>query len=395
MEGNNYAAVEISNDGVKLLVGYYYEGKVYVLHALQSMSTALTNGYINDAKQITLAVKELITSAESQLNKKIDEVVLCLPPVDVIVKTETAVTSTVAADSIVRTSDSMNVLMMIRKKVVEPGKKIVTNTPYSFLLDNGQNYRTLPENLQSNSLTIEADAELIDEVIYNTYQSAVENAQVKVIQCFTAPHAAAKLLESYEQIPSQYILLDIGAKMTSMSIIVENRLLYTNFIAFGGEDIKKAVANTFEMDTEKAEKYIHVYGLQDSPSFTFKTDDGFTLEELKATIIKSLHTLVNQINSYIAYLGLEELPTFVLSGGVANLYELSDYLREVFDVSVMVFNPMNFGARNKSYVNLLGAIKCISLDPPKTFQRRVQDYTLTRVGTGDKKKSFHNDDESL
>lgn len=395
MEGNNYAAVEISNDGVKLLVGYYYEGKVYVMHALQSTSASLTNGYMNDAKQITLAVKELITSAENQLNKKIDEVVLCLPPVDVIVKTETAVTSTVGADSLVNQSDSANVLMMIRKKVAEPGKKIVTNTPFSYLLDNGQNYRTLPNKVQSNSLTIEADAELIDETIYNAYQSAVENAQVKVIQCYTAPHAAAKLLESYEQIPSQYILLDIGAKMTSISIIIENRLLHTNYVAFGGDDIKRTVANAFEIDGEKAERYINIYGLQDSPSFDFKTEDGFTLDELKATITKSLQTLVNHINGYIGYLGLEELPTFVLSGGVANLYELSDYLREVFDVSVMVFNPLNFGARNKSYVNLLGAIKCISLDPPKTFQRRSQDFTLTRVGYNDKKSSHSDDDESL
>lgn len=395
---NVYAGIEIANGGIKLLVGYYINGRVYILHSLQSTKTNLTNGYIDDPKAVSLAIRELINTAQSQLNLKIEDVLLALPPIELTVKTDTAVTSTVGADSVVTTSDIVNVTNMIKKKVQEDGKKIVAIVPYKYILDSGQSYRELPTRAMSNSLTIEADCELVDENICETYREAVEQAGLKVLATVVSPFATVKLLESYEQIPAQYILLDIGHKLTSFSFVFENRLLGGRTISFGGHDIIQAVSRQFGLDAEKARRYIEIYGLSEDPSFEFQTADGFRLSELAQTIRKALGSLAGQISNIAAELAIDDLQTIILSGGTGSLYGLDEYLSESFGVNVMVFNPKNYGARNKSYANLIGMIKYVSLNPPKNYQHRNADFTLTRVGipaAHSRSKHGTGDDDSL
>lgn len=394
---NIYAALEIANGGVKLLVGYYFNGRVYVLHALQSTSASLTNGYIDDVKKVAVSIKEVVNSAQSQLGYKIEEVCLCLPPIDMEIKTDTAMTSTVGSDSIVTGSDVINVTTMIKKKVSEPGKKIVAIIPHKYLLDNGQSYRELPSRAFSNSLTVEADCELVDENIFETYKEACEEAGLKVQSFVLAPFATIKLLESYEQIPAQYVLIDIGAKLTDIALVFENRLLAGRAVSFGGDDVVKAVAKELNLTFDQAFRYVEVYGLTSGPSFEFRTEAGFTLDRLAAVIRKTLVSLSNHIKNALNEFGLRELPTVILSGGGANLVGLDEFISETFMINVMVFTPKNFGARNKSYANLLGMIKYISLNPPKNYQRKNTDFTLTRVGipVPGRKGKPGTDDESL
>lgn len=118
------------------------------------------------------------------------------------------------------------------------------------------------------------------------------------------------------------------------------------------------------------------------------------IEQLSSTIKRALNTLVSQINVAIGEYDLYETSVFIVSGGVANLYGLDDFLAETFHVNVMVFTPDNYGARNKSYTNLLGMIKYISLNPPKNYQTKNSNFTLTRIAIPKNNKQG-DDDESL
>lgn len=398
MSSNNniYSAIEISNGGVKLLVGYYYEGKVYVLHALQSTEASLSNGFIDDIDSISMSIKEVVNSAESQLGQKITDISLCLPPIELDVISKSDNTTTMSADSIISQGDIVNVTTKIKKVVMSEiqNKRIVSILPFKYALDDGQTYRILPKDAVSNTLTISVDCHIIDDDIYQSYKEAVEKAGLRIINFLIAPYATVKLIESYQEIPAKYVLIDIGAKSTTISSIKENRVLNGRAVSFGGTDIIKVVAKEFNISYEKAFHYIEVYGLSKNPSFSFKTEDGFTIEQLSSTIKRALNMLVSQINVAIGEYDLYETSVFIVSGGVANLYGLDDFLAETFHVNVMVFTPDNYGARNKSYTNLLGMIKYISLNPPKNYQTKNSNFTLTRIAIPKNNKQG-DDDESL
>ena len=398
MSNNNiYSALEISNGGVKLLVGYYYENKVYVLHALQSTEASLSNGFIDDIDSISMSIKEVINSAENQLKQKITDVALCLPPIELDVISKSDNTTTMSADSIISQGDIVNVTTKIKKIVMSEihDKRIVSILPFKYTLDDGQVYRVLPKDSISNTLSIGVDCHIIDDDIYQTYKDAVERAGLKIINYLVAPYATIKLIESYQEIPAKYVLIDIGAKSTTISSVKENRLINGCAVSFGGSDIIKIVAKEFNISYEKAFHYIEVYGLSKNPSFSFTTEDGFTIEQLSSTIKRALNTLISHINVAIGEYDLYETSVFIISGGVANLFGLDDFLAETFHVNVMVFNPDNYGARNKSYTNLLGMIKFTALNPPKNYQTKNSNFTLTRIAIPKNNSKQGDDDESL
>ena len=82
MDTNTMDIIEMTESGVKLIVGYVHKNIVYVLHALESTYSHLNKGQIADKEQMSEAIKEVINSASHSLNRKIQDLVLVIPPLE-------------------------------------------------------------------------------------------------------------------------------------------------------------------------------------------------------------------------------------------------------------------------------------------------------------------------
>ena len=79
--------------------------------------------------------------------------------------------------------------------------------------------------------------------------------------------------------PQDYILVDIGSSVTTVSLVGARKLYSSRFFKWGGDNITNKIIEKFNVSEEEAERYKILYGLDrreysfDAPVCT--SDDGF------------------------------------------------------------------------------------------------------------------------
>ena len=79
--------------------------------------------------------------------------------------------------------------------------------PETYILDQGRSFTLPPIGISSSTLSMIAKVHTLPNKI--PYQTALNSGEINVKRLVVAPFAAAKLLASYSDIPTDYIL-DIG-----------------------------------------------------------------------------------------------------------------------------------------------------------------------------------------
>ena len=200
-----------------------------------------------------------------------------------------------------------------------------------------------------------------------------------------APYAACELLGTYEDVPSDYILVDIGSHMTTVSLIGAKALYASRFFEWGGDRITDRIIEKFNINETEAEKVKVTYGL-DKREMNFKapvctSDDGNGNEikhyndELNAIIKAELEVFVKELLSAQDNLleGYDNLPMIFIGGG-AMLNGFKDFVEpKVPNDTVDIIVPRSLGARNPTFLNCLGMILVNAKYP------NINDDSQTRV----------------
>jgi cell division protein FtsA len=373
--------LELTSSGIKLLIGYVYMHKVYVMHALESNGACLVKGNIIDGDQMTLAIKELVNSASKTLGIKIDSVVLGLPSIDLSVEQAKSETNTTDAESHVSAFDGSNCLAMITKqKADEEGKRVVVDVvPYEYYLDKDVPYKTFPLNKISRSLGMEADVEIMDGLLIKSFSKCVNNAGLQIEKLVNTTNAAIRYISSFQKTVGEFVYIDIGSCLTTIGYAYDSRLSRAETISFGSNDISSSIAKKFNIPLEKANRCKEVYGIASDPSFAYQTEDGIKISAIGETIKSSLSPLINAIQQFIMTIDASARNLFVISGGGADLIGLDQYLSNTFQNRVALFTPTCYGARSKSYTNCVAMLDYFAEYEIKTSSSRPVDLTLTRI----------------
>lgn len=113
-DDKRYAALEITSRAVRLVYGYCQDGKVYVLHALETGVNALDGGLVSDQEALTSAIKGVIHAANETLNIQIREVLVALPPMGLVFCRESSSTTTIGVDNVIVQIDVNNAISQLK-----------------------------------------------------------------------------------------------------------------------------------------------------------------------------------------------------------------------------------------------------------------------------------------
>jgi cell division ATPase FtsA len=205
-----------------------------------------------------------------------------------------------------------------------------------------------------------------------------------------APFGVAELLSTYPNMPQDYILVDIGSNITTVSLIGANQLYASRFFEWGGDNITDRIVEAFNINESEAERIKITYGIEKRqysfhvPVCIKDNGDGNPIkhysEELNYVIKKELDTFQNQLNNAINEIfnlndpNLKSVPMILIGGG-SLLNGLVDYLEpKVPSEFVKVVTPTSLGARNPTFFNCLGMLY-VNSKYPLTF-----DEGQTKVG---------------
>lgn len=373
----NLATVEITSSSIRVVVGYLLNDQVYILYAnsYPLPNGAIHNGNIVDLEVIVLELKKIETIMDpvQRLKINISDVILVLPSYGLQIFQTTQVTTIVSEENKVGLIDLRNLNSLISKERIPSNNDLVEVIPEQFLLDQDKVFTKPPLGELSTTLTMAAKLHTLPHQLLSDYQKAIRLTNMRLSRSIIGAYGTVELLATYNDVPSDYFLIDIGAKMTTVSFVGQKTLYGSTFFRWGGDDITESIVEKFGIDFADAEKYKTIYGY-DHRKMNFEPvvctvldEDGnkikHTVSELNEIVKGQLDDLITKINLAIQELvkdydqSLRQLPV-VLVGGGSLLNGLKEYIEpKLTSNSVITVVPTTIGARHPSYFNCVGAMK--------------------------------------
>ncbi len=147
---------------------------------------------------------------------------------------------------------------------------------------------------------------------------AVENA-------FTLMNAGLKVPQG-----GLVALVDIGASMTTLSILRDGRSLYAREQGFGGRQLTEQIASRYSLGWEDAVRAQRMGGLPDD----YETE---VLEPFRGTLAQQISRL---LQFYYASSEYNRVDLIVLSGGCASIPGIAQEVEENLGVPTVIANPL-------------------------------------------------------
>ena len=389
----NVAAIEFGSKKLKLVVGYELDGKVYVLYALtKPYGHIVEAGSITDSKKLAQAIADVkqFSDPSAKLKISISEALLCLPPFGLEIFETKQVTTVISDEAKIGNLDIRNIYSLIKNGAMPLDNQLIDVAPQRYMLDEGRSFIKPPINESSTTLTVYAKVHTLPKRIGGELRAAMAAGGLNIKRPVVAPFAACELLATYDDIPNDYILVDIGSNITTVSLVGEKELYASRFFEWGGDRITERIIESFNINEADAEKYKITYGI-DKREMNFQAPVCITYDtegneikhfndELNSIIKSELDLFVKQINGALDELlrpydnSSKGLPMILIGGG-SRLNGLIEYIEPKLPSEyVRAVAPRSLGARNPTFTNCLGMIVANAKYP------NVYDETHPKVG---------------
>lgn len=374
---NCVAIVEISNTSVRVIIGGSVDGEPAIIQkAERQISGLISRGEILDEQKIVSILSELknIEDEKTHLIYELNDVTLVIPPVGLEIYESEKSTLVVSPSSIVDKLDISNAISLVQKEPIESDKVIVDIIPDYFKLEGERYFLEPPVGETSNSVYVHAKVHVMLRKYADTYRRLLESAGMRVRRICVSPNALSVYAHKHG-VSKDYLLVDMGAQITNITLVGNNAPIVTTHILVGGNDLSFAIAEKFNCSVEEANKLKETFGkfeheLAFKPSLIravnaegvetdyFNEDldhviDLFFRDNYFKQIDNALMTMLKDYPPEVLKLPL------VVCGGFSKLRGLEKLIKEKYPEQEIIFlNSDVLGVRHPKYLPLVGGLMC-------------------------------------
>ena len=377
METKNYACFEISSDSIKLLLGRCVGEKVHVLYKERRPlpEGLIERGVIRDEAKLVEEFQKFsaFTSDELKFKATLHEICLVLPPFGLKIYQTNKLTTLSSSDKKVNRMDVANVITQAKNEPIGDNGEVVDIIPALFSLSSGESFANPPLGKESDFLKASLFIHALPRASSNDYLNLATHAGYRVKKSSVAPYCEALLFSLDSSLPATYLLVDIGERCTSCSLIGEHQPYRSHSFYLGGHDLSDFISSKLGVSYEEAEKLKKTYGYCSSlPSFLPSLGKGvkegslleenFTQNDLNEAIKSFFEGYASQLNAAVSALkesvgsDIASLP-IVLTGGGSKLKGVAGFFASTLPTHPLSFPKENcIGASVAEYSSCLGLV---------------------------------------
>lgn len=349
-------AIELNASGIRLVSGYVYEGKVYVLQSLVGKSISLDNNGLMDSRQVEDTLASLIETAKNTLKCDLKNYIFLLPPDDFLVKNSSS--SSVTMNELIAQKDFANCISMLEKLVKVSNSTIVFDAPVYFATENGEQLTTFPLNVQSENLSVNADVHMISKVSYDYYMEIIRKLGILPYATLVSTYGSCSFLTSLKS-PDSFYLIQVEGESTYLSLIKNKRLAFSKEYPVSMKSLYEKTAEKLNMTKEQIEDYITTFGLKAEQAIPILTEEKKPLEDIVDAFLHEF-TQFAFIKEKMDELEPTRSLSIIFLGSADRIDGMNANLSNYFARALLLFYPKVLGARNDSLVSCLGGIKLTS-----------------------------------
>lgn len=357
-----YAALEIADHEVRLIVGEFYETRFNILRIERAKVTGITNKRIVEENNITGAIMKVVNSAGRALGFKIERILLAIPSVNVKRYCKRVKIDMEEGSKRVRLhhiQQGINEAVAYRPD----NENVLVNVGCIKYITNGITSRKLPIDEVCDSLTMDVDLLFGDKNIVYSYARCVEKAGLEILDVCLDAYAIAEEAAVFEQTVDKYVvLIDLARQNTTLSLFTHGRLVNCEVLENGygewiqdlcqehhlSEDIAfRLIQNNCSfLEKDVTDSVIYIWSENGEPK-------QITEREVFKVVYPHVEAWLGMINEACTPIVENGNVRYLLGGEGFEIQGLED-VKGKLNAPSQIYVPQTIGARDCALVTCLG-----------------------------------------
>ena len=280
---NLITSLEFTPSSIRLVTGYVFQEKVFVLEAMESEPLLFdTNGF-PEKKTTEDTLRMMLAKASTSLKRELGNFVVLLPPDEFTVRE--GVDTTVTVNDNISQKDYLNCISMINKHVKMENAAIIYDDPISFTCDSTGQSKDFPLGKKSENLSVRADAHMISRMTYDYYRQILKDVGILPYLTLVSPFASSSFLCAFKA-PLAFFSLEIEKDYSYISLTKDKRILFSKQLNFGINQAYEVAAKSLNITPERMAQLGRLFGLREEAGFPYFTDEKLQLNDISSATIR-------------------------------------------------------------------------------------------------------------
>ena len=410
MDKKILATIEIADHEVRLIVGQFYNGRLNILKVERVPHEGIRNFKVVNSQSVRQAILKSVTNASENIGGEITRVLVCLPAVDLLVK---STVQSIAINQYVTEQNLRTLYNKITSEKISDNRVLITANITRFHV-NGLTTRKIPLNERTRELSAEADCYYINKNVAFDYLKIIEQTGLEVLDVVIDDLGYAKEAALFEKsIHHPVVGVTLERHYTKLSLFNKGQLITNiyerNSVNSSFEKFKEVYGFTQDIIERLFYYNLDVSNVSPStdPIFVWTTKKGeHTLNQKDILDFVGNDTIqlmdhIHKVSTPIYDYGNVK---FLLSGEASIISGLSEMLKSASDKDTATYTPTTFGVKDAAFTSILGVFYHVkdtalyrndipsSLDESMFYQknihREIEEKTKELTFTGKLKNLF-------
>jgi cell division protein FtsA len=346
-------------------------------------------------------LKKALEQAEEKSGIRIDRVNVGLPANLLQIEPTQGMIPVTTDSQEITDLDVENVVKSALTKSMTPEREVISFIPEEFVVDGFQGIKD-PRGMMGIRLEMRGMLYTGPRTILHNLRKTVERAGVQVENIVISPLALTRSVLNEGEREFGATVIDLGGGQTTVAVMRNQELQYTNIYQEGGDYITKDISKVLTTSQSIAENLKFNYGIaypqdaSDKEKFTVEvigesTPVEVTERYLSEVVSARLRQIFDRVRQDLERTRALDLPGgVVLVGGGAILPGIAELAQEVLGANTKLFVPNQIGIRNPAFASVISFVEYVGglEEVEKIAQRAVNgeadlrqkpiDFTVSR-----------------
>ena len=375
-----YSALDIGSSYIKLVVGEFLNGKLNILCAVKGESRGFRRNQIVNPDKLVESINRVLDEASTKLNFKISKLVVNIPADYNNFKVSETQIKIENEDGRVATKDILKVLQDSSKDKYDESEELLGCIPVMFQVGDEEVEYPLGKKgktLSLKSILVTTDKQRVYDLVRLLEKCEVEIVDITTTGLVDYYNFKNRLLDD-----KNTVVINIGGTTTNISVFGKGIYMNNSSLDMGGEDIDREIATRYNLGKQDAIFLKETLALASPKNadikeiVTLTTSDNKDITvnqlELSGVVTKRLEEMLKNIKKNINYLTKKEISYIIITGGLAELKDISIPLNKIFGSSVQIGYINDIGARDSGFSTAIGMLKFFN----EKLDIRGKEYTM-------------------
>lgn len=376
-----YTSVDIGSYSIKIIVGEYINGKLYILASSCVQSKGLKKGLIVEPNLVLDSLRDAVSEVNEKLGMTIKKIIVNVPDYNAIFKQVSGSVDVRGSDNVITSDDINRVIKDSVYNMLDAGYELVTVVPTMYVIDD--NVET-SKPVGKSGQKIEIKGIMISTPKKNIYSvlSVVEKAGLEVADITISG------LSDYYEVRNDKLddeigtVINLGHEKTTVSIFENGNIICNETLQIGGVNVEKDLSYVFGVSLfdgrSLKEKFVssHKRFCQLNEIYEVKNTVGEVVRlnqlEVSEVTMSRMVEIMNLVKKQIRNLTTQDIDYIVLTGGLTEIKSFKNLAYEMFGKDVIIYNVTTLGVRDNKYITALGMIKYFE----NKMESRGRDYSM-------------------